>query len=385
MEIKTPILINIFLRGGSDGLSWVFPIKGEDREIYEAERPNLKIGATGKDAALILNENFAFHPSAKGLYDLYQKNKLAVFHATGLVYDTRSHFDAQNLIERGTTSTTHIPDSCWIARYFKNQKTTLKIPPKMPSISIGQLSPTSLLGDNHNTEVDQLGVRNWATPKKVQADFFSSIQMMYQSRPESLRWLSELGAQTLETMDILSHVAEQKALADDLEYPKTEMGNRLQVLANLIKQNLGTQVATIDMGGWDTHKYQGTGAEGTFSNLVLQLSDAVSVFYRDVGTLQPVIITIQTEFGRRLRENANRGTDHGHGGVMMVLGDSIQGGKLYGRWPGLKSENLYQRADLAVTTDYRQIFSEILFKKMQIKDPGKIFPGFKYKPELKFI
>jgi uncharacterized protein (DUF1501 family) len=379
---QEPLLVNIFLRGGADGLNIVFPTSGTDRQIYESERPNIKHGSTGKDVALALNDHFALHPSAVGLHDLYETKKLAVFHATGLQFDTRSHFDAQNLTERGTV-TDHALDSGWMARLLLAKN----YPGRMPSVSMGQLSPTSMLAYTQNSVVDQLNGINWPTPKKFQPDLISAVQTLYTENSSRQLWLSELGTRTLETMQLLNDLANQNKGNDAhaTDYPKADIGNRLQALAKLVKENVGIKIATVDMGGWDTHKNQGVSTDGPFSNLITQLSQAVKAFYDDVSSTQPLILTIQTEFGRRLKENSNRGTDHGHGGVMFVVGDRIKGGQMYGKWPGLKTEQLYQRADVAVTTDYRQVFSEILAKHTHAKDLAKIFPQFVMKPSLKFL
>ena len=363
----------LFLRGGMDGLSLVYPSKGPDREIYEAERPTLKITPTAAEPELKLNDHFSLHPSAKELYALFQKKTLAVIHAVGLTADSRSHFDAQNLMEQGADSKAHLLNSGWIARYLELSKPKSK----MAVVSISQIAPTSIYTYDQSLVID--GIRNyhWPVQPKLEADFERSLRSLYALQAPIRPWISEWGTQTLDTLDELKALAEKKF---EGTYPKNELGGRLQTLSRLVIEKPEIELATIDMGGWDTHKFQGSGKEGAFGARVAELSSALSLFYEDVSKHRPLIVTVQTEFGRRLKENFSRGTDHGHGSVMMVLGSSIQGGELHGKWPGLATESLYQRADLAVTTDYRAVMSELLIKEMNFPHLASVFPGYKKVP-----
>ena len=222
--------------------------------------------------------------------------------------------------------------------------------------------------------IDGVGHHRWPVPDPYQDDFTKALRTLYSLDVKIHPWMSEWGNQTLDTLNELNSLADPNHAND---YPKGELGGKLQTLSRLLIAKPEIEIATVDCGGWDTHRYQGSGTEGTFSNLVTQLSQALGRFYDDVSKSRPVIISVQTEFGRRLKENANRGTDHGHGSVMMILGDSVQGGRVFGRWLGLKNEDLYQHADLAVTTDYRDILSEILTKKMKFSHFQAVFPEFK--------
>jgi uncharacterized protein (DUF1501 family) len=372
MEIKTekPVWVVVFLRGGMDGLSLVYPSSGKDREIYEAERPTLKITPNANEPAFKLSETLSFHPSAKELFSLYEKKSLAVIHAVGLTADSRSHFDAQNIMEQGADSKAHLLQSGWIARYLNAEKPKSKI----AAVSIGNVAPTSIFTYDQSLVID--GIRNHRFPiqPKYEADFERSLRSLYALQAPVRPWLSEWGLQTLDTLDDLKELASKPG---DSNYPKGELAGKLQTLSRLLIEKPEIEMATVDMGGWDTHKFQGAGIEGTFGNLVAQLSQALSYFYDEVSKKRPVIITVQTEFGRRLKENFSRGTDHGHGGVMLLLGDTIKGGEVYGKWPGLDTEKLYQRADLAVTSDYRNVMSELLLKTKNFAHSQIAFPGFK--------
>lgn len=368
MEVKKqkPLWVVVFLRGGVDGLSLVYPSKGPDREIYEAARPTLKITPTNKESDFNVTDTLSMHPAAKELHALFEKKSLAVIHAVGLTADSRSHFDAQNLMEQGVESKSHLLNSGWIARYLKRINPSSKI----AAVSIAQNSPTSVMTYDHALVLDSIRNYHFPIAPKFEGDLEKSLKQLYALQSKTRPWLSEWGIQTLETLDELRLI---NTRADDSNYPKNELGGRLQTLAKLLMAKPEIEIATVDMGGWDTHKFQ----EGSFSSLVGQLSQSLSYFYEDISKHRPVVITVQTEFGRRLKENFSRGTDHGHGGVMMVLGTSVKGGKLYGKWPGLGNQNLYERADLAVTTDYRDVLCEILNQEMGFASTHEIFPHLK--------
>lgn len=370
-------LVVIFLRGGCDGLNLVPPISGEDRAIYEAERPTIKIPISGDKAALRLDERFGLHPSAQTLYPLFQSKKLAVIHAVGLTADTRSHFDAQTYMETGTPDR-RSTNSGWIARYLEGRKRLSAGSQYLPeALSVGGLPPTSLLSLADAGVIQQLGGIDLGANKNFHSAQKQALHSMYRKSAKVPDWLATAGADTINLIELLEKTSvppDAKVLS--LDYAKGEIGNRLKTLSQLLKMRLGVGVATVDMGGWDTHKNQ----EGQFANNVLQLSQSLAAFYADLeiyGLTKNLTVVVMTEFGRRLKENANHGTDHGHGGTMLVLGEHVNGGKVHGRWPGLKSEKLYDRADLAVTTDFRQILAEMLSSRLKVKKLDKIFPDYK--------
>ena len=224
------------------------------------------------------------------------------------------------------------------------------------------------------------------TDKALFADMLQTVSGLYAHAPGSI---GERGRAALGAIETLSHEGNSEYVPNkNVEYPKGEMGNRMKSVAQLLKMGLHIDVATIDMGGWDTHKNQGQEAEGFFAKQVEQLSESLQALYQDLyvdGANSPLArttIVVMTEFGRRLRENINRGTDHGHGGMMLVLGESVRGGQVYGSWPGLKTEQLYERADLAVTTDFRAILSEVLHHRRAERALASVFPGYTVPKEL---
>lgn len=371
------ILVVLFLRGACDGLNFAPPIDGPDRSLYEAARPNLRVPVKGDKAALPLDARLGLHPAAKPLHELFKAGRLAFLHGAGMTSDTRSHFDAQAFMELGAPDR-KTATSGWIARHLLGRPAASS-PTFLTAVSLGSLTPNSLLGYPEVAVINSLDGFNIANPKSSNAQR-DVLRRMYSGGG----WLDRYGRETLDAIDAFESTAPGAYKPAGRDYPKADIGNRLRTLAQIVKMDLGLKVATVDMGGWDTHKYQGDGAEGYFSNLVGQLSQALAAFSEDMaaGTPRKVTVVVMSEFGRRLKENASRGTDHGHGGVMFALGEGVVGGKVYGRWPGLDTEHLYERADLAVTTDYRQVIAEVLTKRLGETKVTQVFPGFASGAEL---
>jgi uncharacterized protein (DUF1501 family) len=373
-------LVVVFLRGGCDALNFLAPLDGDDRKIYEDERPNIKMPTSGPGALIKIADHVGLHPSAEKLHELFRGSHLAFYQATGLTSNTRSHFDAQAYMELGTPDKKGTPTG-WLTRHLLSPGQPKSISP-FTALNIGPLAPSSLLGFEHSLSLlNPQRVSVFNGDKNLQKDFLSSLRIAYTGETNlgSSNWLTEVGQQTLNAIDTLSGLnTKDYQPPKGVEYPKCEIGNRLKTLAQIIRMDLGTQVATVDMGGWDTHKNQGQGTDGVFAKNVEQLSESLHAFYIDLAAGQmtkKLTIVVMTEFGRRLRENANRGTDHGHGGLMMVIGEdlkgSLEGGKIHGQWPGIKTENLFERADLAVTTDFRVVLGDIL--KNRLHNPHPVF------------
>jgi uncharacterized protein (DUF1501 family) len=281
------------------------------------------------------------------------------------------------LVELGVNEKKPLPTG-WLTRHLHGLG---RLPPTaLPAVSSGGLPPTSLLGEERAIVVGDPTKLRLPGGAALSQAVENAIERMY-GEPS---WLGEGGRQALSSMRLVEAKSEASADATQPEYPKTDLGNRLKSLAKVLRLDLGVRVATVDMGGWDTHKYQGAGTEGTFAKQVEQLSEALGTFYSEVGRSNLTVI-IMSEFGRRLRENANRGTDHGHGGLMMVLGERVNGGRVLGRWPGLQTESLYERADLAVTTDYRQVVTEVIEKRTSNRKAVAVFPGFRPEPILGIV
>jgi uncharacterized protein (DUF1501 family) len=356
-------LVVIFLRGGWDALNVVPPLQGDDRGFYEKARPDLKI-----TDLLQLNDQFGLHPALAPLYDLYQAGKMGVIHAVGLDHDTRSHFDAQEFIELGTPGSKSTT-SGWITRHLQQTGVSSILPVLSTT---GQ--PSSLL--NFTPTV------NLSSP----ADFSQWDNGLAASQQTALRQmysgdtlLHRAGLRTLDALDIVSPLVEQEYQpSNGAFYDDDELGTQLKSIAQMVKLEAGLQVAAVDFGGWDTHEYETSGNGGYIADLLGQLASGLANFYLDLdsGYTERLSVVVISEFGRRLVQNESYGTDHGHGSVMLALGGNVNGGQVHGAWPGLHNDQLYDHADLAVTTDYRQILSELLARRMGNADIESVFPGF---------
>jgi uncharacterized protein (DUF1501 family) len=368
-ETQGDTLVVVFLRGGWDALNVMPPIDGKDRGYYEAARPFLKIPTSGKGAALKLTDAFGLHPAMEPLLELYQGRQLALVQATGMASDTRSHFDAMQFMELGTPgerSTT----TGWITRHLQAAPLTQT---RLSSLSMDSAVAPSVLGSPSAVAMKDPKSFSLVDDADHRKRLINLLGSMYQGDT----WIHAAGQRTLATLKVLEQL---KPKDNPAPYPKEEFSERLKTLAALLKQGLSLRVATVDLGGWDTHEYQGERSEGHFANLLAQLSGGLTAFYKDLdkaGLTRRLSVVVMSEFGRRLSENASRGTDHGHGSAMMVLGGGVNGGKIYGSWPGLSPDQLYDRADLAATTDYRQVLGELLRFRQQNQRLDVVFPGFK--------
>lgn len=382
------VLVVLFLRGGMDGLSYVLPTGGPDRAHYEALRPQLKVNAAGTNAALALGSfggnSFGLHPAATALHGLYQSGKVAFVHAAGIDVPSRSHFDNQAQLELGTPGDGNTNDG-WLTRHFL---TAPNLPPEIPMLqrlAVSSTIQTAWLADtnvvafaNRDDFLFNTGPSEWRNAQKV------ALRSVLESNFADPRY-----AQGVVAMDASAFI-EQNVVplgsyvpANGASYPtNSSFSDSMKLTAQLIKLNMGLRAATLDLGGWDTHNGQGTANDGNFFwEKIQELSGALTAFYTDMdgsGTeayAKRVTVCLLSEFGRRAGENNDQGTDHGHGGVITVLGGSVQGG-LYGSWPGLAPGQLYDNADLQITTDYRRILSEILVNRMGNPNWSAVFPGY---------
>jgi uncharacterized protein (DUF1501 family) len=378
------ILICLFQRGAVDGLSMVVPYG--DKNYYEARseiailQPTQKAGAEG---VLDLNGFFGFHPNMAALLPLYKSGHLALIQACGSPSSTRSHFDAQDFMECGVANDKSIR-SGWLNR------TLLACPEdraKMTSfraVAMTAMLPRSLQGDCEALAIPDLkafGVRDGngfssGMPSGMAA---SGFEGMYEGAVDSV--MHGTGKEAFDAIAALKAADPTKySPQNGAEYPKGVFGRSLMQIAQLIKSNVGLEVAFAEIGGWDTHANQG-GATGQLANRFTEFSKSLAALYQDLGDrMADVVVLTMSEFGRTVRQNGNRGTDHGHANCFMVMGGPVRGGKVYGRWPGLAREQLYEGRDLALTTDYRDVFAEIAQKHLGARDLPKIFPEFKVDP-----
>ncbi len=364
------VLIVLSLRGGWDALNVVTPI-GDDRKPYVRARPTLALPERGENAPLPLDDRFGLHPSLAPLHELYKDGVFGIVHATGLAHETRSHFDAMEYMELGTPGLKTTREG-WIARHLL--ATGVRDDALLaPALAIGA-APTSLREAPQTVAVENLDdFKLWGDES-----FFDEQRRVLRRLYTGETWAHAAGAQTLRALDGMGRILEgDYQPAAGVDYSGSELSNQLATLARLIKTGAGLQVATLDYGGWDTHDYQGDQGTGQFGGQLEDLGKSLAAFHEDLGAqAENVTVMVMSEFGRRLEQNSSQGTDHGHGSALFLLGGGINGGKVYGDWPGLSHEQLFDQADLAITTDYRQIVSELLTHRFGNPDPSYVFPGF---------
>lgn len=364
-----PVLVVIFLRGGADSLSLVAPTA--DPHYLEARPDFLRVARKGDAAGHVLSDaladvDFRLHPQASELSELFHAGDLSILHATGLTEATRSHFDAEARIERAAADSA---GGGWLGRALAG----LGAGGPLPALAVGTSAPESLRGVPAAVAPDLadllLAPGNWLAPA-LRARLASGFGAHGPLATPMAEMLSLSAA--LQSRFWVEATGEMRAYAPSVDWPETALTQPLQTVAQAIKADLGLRVATVDYGGWDTHVNQ----NASFPALVGDLSRALMAFWRDLGPRQQdVAVVVQSEFGRRLRANASAGTDHGRAGVMMVLGPQAKGGRLLGRWPGLANDALEEGADLAVTTDYRDVLAEVLSGHLGLSDTARVFPG----------
>jgi len=367
-------LVVIFQRGAADGLNIVVP-HGESQ--YYAMRPNINIP---RQSALDLDGFFGLHPSLAAFQPLWQQRHLAIVHAAGSPDSTRSHFDAQDFMETGTPGLKATEDG-WLNRSLHNlpQQNLPQRNSPFRAIALGPSLPRILSGHEpavamNNINDFSVGGRN---PKG--SAVANAFEAMYDQSSDSV--LHGTGAETFDAVKMLRSADPGKYTpAAGANYPKGRFADSLRQLAQLIKANLGVQVAFADIGGWDHHVNEGA-VEGQLANVLGDFSQSLAAFWIDLGDLaEDTLIVTMSEFGRTARENGNRGTDHGHANVMFVLGGPVRGGRVYGRWPGLDQSQLYEGRDLALTTDFRQVIGEAVARHMGNNNLATVFPGFNNQP-----
>jgi uncharacterized protein (DUF1501 family) len=365
---RTKRLVVIFQRGAADGLNIVVP---HAEPQYYAMRPSINIP---RNAVLDLNGFFGLHPSLASFQPLWQQGHLAIVHAAGSPDATRSHFDAQDFMETGTPGVKATDDG-WLNRSLRDLPSQTSPVSPFRAIALGPSLPRILSGNEpavamNNINDFSLGGRN---PRPSPAA--SAFEAMYDHSSDAV--LHDTGEETFDAVKMLKSADPGKYNpAPGANYPKGRFGDSLRQLAQLIKANLGVQVAFADIGGWDNHVNEGA-VDGQLSNVLSDFSQSIAAFWTDLGDLgEDTVIVTMSEFGRTARENGNRGTDHGHANVMFVLGGPVKGGKVYGRWPGLDQSQLYEGRDLALTTDFRQVIGEAVARHMGNKNLAEVFPGY---------
>ncbi len=369
---RKKILIAIFQRGAMDGLNAVVPY-GDP--TYYSLRPSIAVPRpnSGQGAVIDLDGFFGLHPALSPFKPIYDSGQLAIIHAVGSPDNTRSHFDAQDYMESGTPGVKSTTDG-WLNRYLQTSQKADASP--FRAVSMGANLPRAMQGKASAIAMNSIrdfGIRagGGEMGQAVQGGF----EAMYQQTVNDA--LRGTGKETFDAVKILKRVNPgQYQPLPGVNYPRGQFGERLKQIAQLIKSDIGLEVAFTDIGGWDTHANQGAG-QGQLANRLTEFANGISALHADLKDFaDEVVILTMTEFGRTAKENGNRGTDHGHASVMFALGGKIKGGNIYGKWPGLRSSDLYEGRDLALTSDFREVFAEVAKNHLGATNLNAIFPGF---------
>jgi uncharacterized protein (DUF1501 family) len=360
-----PIVIALFQRGAADGVSMVVPF-GDPH--YYSVRQQIAIPSPARgnaESAIDLDGFFGLHPSFSMLKPIYDEGHLAIVHAVGSTDNTRSHFDAQDYMESGAPGNKSVNDG-WMNRYLQANPSRTATP--FQGVAFSANMPRTLMGTAPAvamTRIADFGVRAGASSN----DMAQAFEAMYGT--------NNSGKETFDAVNMLKKANPQQfAVENGADYPTSQYGQSLMQIAQLIKADIGLEVAFADIGGWDTHANQGN-ERGQLANRFHEFGQGLAALYRDLGDrMQNIVVITMTEFGRAIRQNGSGGTDHGHASALFAFGGPVKGGKIYGKWPGLAPEQLFEGRDLALTTDFRNIYSEILTKHMGAPDVGRVFPGF---------
>jgi uncharacterized protein (DUF1501 family) len=377
-QSRQKILVTIFQRGAVDGLNMIVPF-GE--RAYYQTRPSIAIPRpTDRDGALDLDGFFGLHPRMAPLEPLFRRGELAIVHACGSHDETRSHFDAQDYMESGTPGVKSTRDG-WLNRYLHAREHERATP--FRAVALAPQLPRTLQGTAPALAIGQLaqfGVRAGASSDMMATSF----EAQYAQAADAL--LQPTGREAFDAIRMLkgSNPAGYVPAAG-AEYPRSGFGEAMKQVAQLIKADLGLEVAFTELGQWDHHTNEGA-STGQLANRLDDFSRGIAAFARDLGDrMADVVVVTMSEFGRTVQENGNRGTDHGHGNAMLVLGGPVKGGNVYGKWPGLDREKLWQGRDLAITTDFRDVFAEIVTGHLRARDISRVFPGYGYKQPVGFL
>jgi uncharacterized protein (DUF1501 family) len=369
---RKKILVAIFQRGAADGLNVVVP-HGE--KAYYALRPTIAVPrpGSGPDGAIDLDGFFGLHPSLGPLKPLFDQGHLAIVDAVGSPDPTRSHFDAQDYMESGTPGLKGTSDG-WMNRALPPG--TGRVSP-MRALSLGPVLPRALAGASPALAIQNIGdfrVRN--------ADSAKAFEQLYSGSTDSA--LRAAGQETFEAINTLQAIQKQPyTAAGGADYPRGRFGDSLKQIAQLIKADVGVEMAFADIGGWDHHVNEigQKASEGQLANLLREYGQALAAFWQDMGDrMNDVALVTMSEFGRTAHENGNRGTDHGHANCMFVMGGAVAGGKVYGKWPGMQKEQLYEGRDLALTTDFRDVLGEMVGRHLGNPAVERVFPNYSPKP-----
>jgi uncharacterized protein (DUF1501 family) len=362
-----PILVCLFQRGAVDGLNMVVP---HGDPLYYRERPRIAVPAQD---VVDLDGYFGLHPRLAALKPLWDNKSLAAIHAIGSPDATRSHFDAQDYMESGTPGLKATADG-WLNRYCQHDREHADTP--FRAVAFGPQLPRILAGTAPSLAIDDLQAFGLRAPQPAVRDRLTrAFEELYAGSATGL--LSTSSHEAFQAVQVLKQVDPARyEPAHGAAYPRGKFSRAMLQIAQLIKADVGLQVAFADVTGWDTHVNQGA-SEGQLAARLAEFGQTLAAFAQDLGErLRDVVVLTMSEFGRTVRENGNAGTDHGHATAMLVLGGPVNGGKVLGQWPGLDLARRFEGRDVSVTTDFRDLFAEILSRHLGATDLAAVFPGF---------
>lgn len=372
---KNKVMVCIFQRGAMDGLMAVSPFADPNLKIL---RPGLYMSPLEKEGGLFnLDDHFGLHPAMAALQPYFGEKRMAIVHGVGSPNTTRSHFDAQDYMEAGT------PFNKGTASGWLNRVAGLMGHDATPfrAVSLTNALPRSFYGDNEALAISNLqdfDIQMRNNPMGVKT-VSKSFEELYDQTSSSL--LNKTGKESFDAMKMLN-VNELKNYqpAKDVVYPQTALGNSLKQIAVLIKMQVGLELAFAESGGWDTHVNQGT-TNGAFARNLKDFSDSIAAFWKDLSAYQDeVTVMTMTEFGRTAHQNGTGGTDHGRASCLFVLGNDVQGGKVYQNIKSLAKEELEDKRDLPVSTDFRAVFSNVAQSHLKLQNSKGLFPDWNGQP-----
>lgn len=362
-------LVVIFQRGAADGLNIVIPHR---ENAYYQMRPTIAIQ---QNQVIDLDGFFGLHPAMQPLKPLWDQHHLAIVHACGSPDPTRSHFDAQDYMESGTPGVKSTTDG-WLNRALQAEDAccAARAHSAFRAVALGTQVPRTLEGRIPAVAVNNVRDFSVGGQNPAAVPVAASFEAMYADSVNAV--LHGTGTETFEAVKMLQAADPARYTpAPGANYPNGPFGNSLRQIAQLLKANLGVEAAFTDIGGWDTHQNQGN-VNGQMANRMRDFSEGIAAFWTDMGDeAENVVLVTMSEFGRTVHQNGTGGTDHGHANAMFILGGTVQGGRVYGKWPGMHQDQLYEGRDLAITTDFRQVLGEAAYKTVGARNLDLVFPG----------
>jgi uncharacterized protein (DUF1501 family) len=378
-------LVCIFQRGAVDGLSMVVPYGDshyyENRQEISLSQPH---AAAGENAVLDLDGYFGLHPALAPLLPLYQAGHLAPIQACGSPNSSRSHFTSQDLMESGVDEDLSVEDG-WLNRLMARCPEDAAKQSPFRAVAMEAVVPRSLQGPQDALairDLDTFGMAGDIVVPVAGGGTADGFESMYSSAVDTV--LHGAGRESFDALSLLKKARTTAYVpANGAKYPGAAFGRNLKQIAQLIKADVGLQIAFAEMEGWDTHANQGN-SKGQLAGRLGTFANALAAFHQDLGDrMSDVVVITMSEFGRTVKQNGNRGTDHGHGTCFFALGGPVKGGKVYGDWPTLAPDKLFENRDLAVTTDFRDVFGEICTQHFGLgaADLGPLFPHYQADPQ----